>query len=225
MLDLEERDVVVVGASGALGQALVEAFSSAGSHVCGLDHQPPTHPMPRVDYSEADVQSDGSLAAWFDERPVPWAVVNTVGGYAPPSPLGELDVDELMQQLNLNLVTAALVTKYALRRMAQARDGRLIHTASRAAFGVDDSGFAYSVSKKGVLHLVEMAARETHGTGITVNAVVPSVLDTPANRAAMPTAEHSRWPQLGDVAAVYRFLAAPDARLISGAAIPVYGLA
>jgi NAD(P)-dependent dehydrogenase (short-subunit alcohol dehydrogenase family) len=81
------------------------------------------------------------------------------------------------------------------------------------------------VSKRGVLHLVEMAAQEVHGTDITVNAVIPSIMDTPANRAAMPAADHDRWPKIDDVTAVYLFLASPAARLVSGAAVPVYGRA
>ena len=96
-----------------------------------------------------------------------------------------------------------------------------MHTASRAAVVTRGSGFAYSVSKLGVLHLVAMAADEVRGTGITVNCVVPSIIDTPANRNAMPDADHASWPKIPDVAQTYLFLASPGARLVSGAAIPV----
>ena len=96
-----------------------------------------------------------------------------------------------------------------------------MHTASRAALATKGSGFAYSVSKLGVLHLVSMAADETRGTGITVNCVVPSIIDTPANRSAMPSAGHASWPKIADIAPAYLFLASPAARLISGAAVPV----
>jgi NAD(P)-dependent dehydrogenase (short-subunit alcohol dehydrogenase family) len=102
-------------------------------------------------------------------------------------------------------------------------EGRIVHTASRAAVHPEGSGFAYSVSKLGVLHLVRMAADETHGSGITVNAVVPSIMNTPANRAAMPNSAHERWPTVEDVAAAFVFLAAPEAHLVSGAQLPVYG--
>jgi len=152
---------------------------------------------------------------------VPWAVINTVGGYAPHTPLSELDPAELTGQLSLNLVTAALVTKHALRRMVPAGEGRVVHTASRAAQVTRGSGFAYSVSKLGVLHLVAMAADEAAGTGITVNCVVPSIIDTPANRAAMPDADHDSWPKIPDIARAYLFLASPGAQLVSGTAISV----
>jgi NAD(P)-dependent dehydrogenase (short-subunit alcohol dehydrogenase family) len=168
-----------------------------------------------------DVTDDGALAAFFDGQPPPWAVVNTVGGFAPQAPLARLDPSELTSQLTLNLVSAALVTKHALRAMTPAGQGRIVHTASRAALVTQGSGFAYSVSKLGVIHLVTMAASEVRGTGITVNCVVPSIIDTPANRAAMPAADHESWPKIPDVARAYLFLASPAAHLVSGAAVPV----
>jgi NAD(P)-dependent dehydrogenase (short-subunit alcohol dehydrogenase family) len=83
------------------------------------------------------------------------------------------------------------------------------------------SGFAYSVSKAAVLHLVAMAADEVRGTNITVNCVVPSIIDTPANRSAMPGANHDAWPKVADIARSYLYLAAPESGLVNGAAIPV----
>jgi NAD(P)-dependent dehydrogenase (short-subunit alcohol dehydrogenase family) len=225
--DFSGRHVVVVGAAGALGAALATAFAAAGATVTGLARAVPdsARQIGGVDYEALDVLDDDGLGAWFDSAAPPWAVVNVVGGYAGHRRLPSLDPAELLAQLTLNLTSAALITKHALRRMGEAGEGRLVHTASRAALVTDGSGFAYSVSKLGVLHLVQMAAAETHGTGITVNAVVPGIMDTPANRSAMPGAAHERWPKVEDVAAVYLFLASPAAHLVSGAAVPVYGLA
>ena len=226
MTDYSGRSVVVVGAAGALGGALAAAFAAAGAAVVGLGRAVPDPPrqVGGVDYQAVDVLDDTGLGGWFDSAPPPWAVVNVVGGFAGHSPLTSLDPEELTTQLTLNLTSAALITKHALRRMGEAGEGRLVHTASRAALVTDGAGFAYSMSKLGVLHLVQMAAAETHGTGITVNAVVPGIMDTPANRSAMPGAAHDRWPKLDDGAAVYLFLASPAAHLVSGAAVPVYGL-
>jgi NAD(P)-dependent dehydrogenase (short-subunit alcohol dehydrogenase family) len=221
-----QRRVVVVGAGGALGGGLVTAFADAGAAVVGLDRSVPDPDRQRagVEYLAVDVLDDAALRAVFDGGPPPWAVVNVVGGFAGASPLTELDPVELTTQLHLNLTSAALITKHALRRMGEVGEGRLIHTASRAALATAGVGFAYSVSKLGVLHIVQMAAQETHGTNITVNAIVPSIMDTPANRAAMPAAPHEKWPKVEDVAGVYLFLASPGAALISGATVPVYGL-
>ena len=96
-----------------------------------------------------------------------------------------------------------------------------MHTASRAGVVSEGSGFAYSVSKLGVLHLVTMAAAEVRGTGVTVNCVVPSIIDTPANRAADPSADFDAWPKVPEIAKSYVYLASPDSGLVNGAAIPV----
>ncbi|MDT4935400.1 MAG: hypothetical protein QOK11_3292 [Pseudonocardiales bacterium] len=227
MAEYTGRRVVVVGACGALGSGLIAAFAAAGAAVTGFDRAVPTAERRQggVDYLAVDVLDDARLAAAFDANPPPWAVANVVGGFAGASAFTALDPAELTAQLQLNLISAALITKHALRRMSEAGEGRLVHTASRAALVTAGTGFAYSVSKRGVLHLVEMAAQEVHGTDITVNAVIPSIMDTPANRAAMPAADHDRWPKIDDVTAVYLFLASPAARLVSGAAVPVYGRA
>jgi NAD(P)-dependent dehydrogenase (short-subunit alcohol dehydrogenase family) len=188
----------------------------AGRHQPSADHQ-----LSGVTYEAVDALDDGALRAFFDAAPAPWAVINTAGGYAPKRPLAELDPAELRHQLELNLVSAALITAHALRVMQPAGLGRIVHTASRAAVVTVGAGFAYSVSKQGVLHLVSMAADEVRGTGITVNCVVPSIIDTPANRAAMPTANHDAWPKPHAIARSYVYLATPDAGLVNGAAIPV----
>ena len=217
------RQVLVFGATGALGMGVAAAFAEAGASVIGVDRMQPQDDrrLAGVDYEAADVTDDTEVAAVFDAGAAPWAVVNTVGGFAPQRPLAELNPGELNGQLRLNLVTAALITKHALRGMQAAGAGRVVHTASRAAVQSKGSGFAYSVSKLGVLHLVSMAADEVRGTGVTVNCVVPSIIDTPANRAAMPDADHGSWPKIPDIARSYLYLAAPSSGLVNGAAIPV----
>jgi NAD(P)-dependent dehydrogenase (short-subunit alcohol dehydrogenase family) len=217
------RNVLVFGAAGALGGGLAEAFAAAGASVTGADrHLPkPGRRLAGARYHQVDVLDDDSLGDLFRGEPVPWAVINTIGGYAPHTRLDALDHGELTTQLNLNLISAALVTKHALAALRRAGEGRIVHTASRAAQVTRGQGFAYSVSKLGVLHLVAMAADETRGTGITVNCVVPTIIDTPANRAAMPDADHGSWPKVDNIARAYLFLASPQADLVSGAAIPV----
>ena len=216
------RVVLVFGASGALGSGVAAAFAAAGAAVTGADKFPPAGSSPgTIGRETVDVLDDAALRALFDAHPAPWAVVNTIGGFAPRRPLAELDSAELTGQLELNLVTAALITKHALRVMRSSGEGRIVHTASRAGTVSAGSGFAYSVSKLGVLRLVSMAADEVRGTGITVNCVVPSIIDTPANRAAMPKANHDAWPKVAQVARSYLYLASPAAGLVNGAAIPV----
>lgn len=217
------RVVLVFGASGALGHGVAEAFVDAGALVTGVGkHEPHAdRKVAGVTYRTADMTDDAEVARLFADGDPPWAVINTVGGYAPSRPLAELDAAELTGQLNINLVTAAMITKHALASLTRTGAGRLVHTASRAGVVSKGSGFAYSVSKLGVLHLVTMAADEVRGTEITVNCVVPSIIDTPVNRAALPNADYDSWPKVADIARSYLYLAAPESGLINGAAIPV----
>jgi NAD(P)-dependent dehydrogenase (short-subunit alcohol dehydrogenase family) len=221
--DYTGRTVVVTGTSGALGSGLAVAFTQAGANVVGIDRS--THDtaaaVEGVRYETADLTDDAQVGALFDALGAPWAVVHTVGGFAPHSPLASLDIGELGMQLSLNLVATAVVTKHALRLMQPVGEGRIVLTASRAATVTKGVGFSYSVSKLGVLHLARMAAEEVSKTHITVNTVVPSIMDTPANRASMPDADHDRWPKIADVAQTYLFLASPEAGLVNGAALPV----
>jgi NAD(P)-dependent dehydrogenase (short-subunit alcohol dehydrogenase family) len=227
MAGFEGRTVLVFGAAGALGHGVAQAFAGEGASVAGVVRVEP--PLERrldgVRYLAADAADDASVAELFGQGlggRAPWAVINTVGGFAPNRPLAELDPAELTGQLTLNLVTAALITKHALAAMqAAGGGGRLVHTASRAGVVSKGSGFAYSVSKLGVLHLVSMAADEVRGTPITVNCVVPSIIDTPANRAAMPNSDHDSWPKIADIARSYVYLAQPGSGVINGAAVPV----
>jgi NAD(P)-dependent dehydrogenase (short-subunit alcohol dehydrogenase family) len=226
--DYAGRTVLVFGAAGALGAGIAAAFVAAGAAVTGVDRVSPAaaDQLSGVRYENADVLDDEAVAAVLGAgsgsgTSLPWAVVNTVGGFAPHRPLAELDGAELTRQFQLNLVSAALITKHALRVLQQAGQGRIVHTASRAGVVSKGSGFAYSMSKLGVLHLVSMAADEVRGTQVTVNCVVPSIIDTPANRAAMPNSDHAAWPKVPDIARTYLYLAAPASGLVNGAAVPV----
>jgi NAD(P)-dependent dehydrogenase (short-subunit alcohol dehydrogenase family) len=217
------RSVLIFGAGGALGAGVAEAFAAAGAQVTGADKvvPAPSRRLHGVAYEAVDVLDDDAVGRLVDAGPRPWAVLNTVGGFAPARPLASLDRGELTAQLELNLVTAALITKHALRVMQPAGEGRVVHTASRAAIVTSRQGFAYSVSKLGVLHLVAMAADEVRGTGVTVNCVVPSIIDTPANRAAIPNANHDAWPKVADVARSYLYLALPESGLVNGSRLEV----
>ncbi len=224
---LSGRQVLVLGGTGGLGRAVVERFVSDGAAVTVADARPPSDEARRdgVAYQIADVLDEDSVAGLLAKSPPPAAVVNLIGGYTPPQPLAGLDVSVLREQLELNLVSAAIITKHAMPVLAAQDGGAIVHVSSRVAVQNGENGFAYSVSKLGVVRLVEAAAAEGRDQGIRVNCIMPSIIDTPANRAAMPTAPHHRWPKPSELAAVLAFLVSDDAALISGAAIPVYGRA
>ncbi len=224
---LSGRRVVVLGGTGALGRAVVERFHADGASVLVADARLPDEATrhPDVRYVAVDALDESSVSAAFATAPPPGAVVNLIGGYTPPQPLSALDVAILRQQLDLNLVTAAIVTKHAMPLLAAQEGGAIVHVSSRVATETGENGFAYSVSKLGVIRLVEAAAAEGREHGVRVNCIMPSIIDTPANRAALPNAKHDRWPKPAELAAVLAFLISDDATLISGAAIPVYGRA
>ncbi len=221
------RRIIVLGGTGGLGQVVVERFRSDGASVLVADSRLPADADRRVDldYVTVDALDEASVAAAFAVTPPPQAVINLIGGYTPPQPLPELDIAVLGKQLEMNLVTAAIVTKYAMPLLAAQAGGAIVHVSSRIATENGENSFAYSVSKLGVLRLVEAAGAEGRQLGVRVNCIMPSIIDTPANRAALPRAHHDRWPKPSELAAVLAFLVSDDAALISGAAIPVYGRA
>jgi NAD(P)-dependent dehydrogenase (short-subunit alcohol dehydrogenase family) len=224
---LAGRRIIVLGGTGGLGSSVVERLLADGASVLVADVRSPTGADRRddVDYVTVDALDEASVSAALAKPPAPAAVVNLIGGYTPPQALTGLEIPILRQQLELNLVSAAIITKYAMPILAARDGGAIVHVSSRVATEKGENGFAYSVSKLGVVRLVEAAAAEGREQGVRVNCIMPSIIDTPANRAAMPNAKHDRWPKPSELAAVLAFLVCDDAVLISGAAIPVYGRA
>ncbi|MGH3154511.1 MAG: SDR family oxidoreductase [Streptosporangiaceae bacterium] len=222
---LTGRRIIVLGGGGALGRAVVERLTADGASVLAADSRLPAEAErhPGVDHATVDALDEASVSAVLASLPAPQAVVNVIGGYTPPQPVAELDVATLRRQLELNLVTAAIVTKHAMPVLGPQGGGAIVHVSSRVAVQNGENSFAYSVSKLGVLRLVEAAAAEGREHGVRVNCILPSIIDTPANRAALPKAMHHLWPKPAELAAVLAFLVSDDAALISGAAIPVYG--
>lgn len=219
--------IVVLGAGGGLGRAVTERFRDDGASVLALDARIPAaaERQDQVEHVVVDALDETSVSAAFAHAPSAAAVVNLIGGYTPPQGLAMLDIGVLRQQFELNLVSAAIVTKYAMPLLAARGGGAIVHVSSRVALEKWESAFSYSVSKLGVVRLVEAAAAEGREDGVRVNCILPSIIDTPANRAAMPGAAHHKWPKPSELAAVLSFLVSDDAVLISGAAIPVYGRA
>ena len=224
---LAGRTVVVFGGTGALGSAVVVRMLADEAKVIVADASTPasTNANPNVRYTTVDALDEESVESCFASLDAaPWAVVNLIGGFAGAQAIVDLDLSILRRQLELNLMTAATITKHAVRRFkADGLGGRIVHTSSRVATQDGHNGFSYSVSKLAVVRLVEAAAVEVRDDSITVNCVMPSIIDTPANRASMPTADYAKWPRASQISEVISFLVSDASELISGAAIPVYG--
>ena len=222
--DFSGKTVLVTGGMGVLGAAVSERFKAEGATVIVADRRLPKEgrAVTGIEYRTLDVLNEDGVREFFDGLERLDVVANVVGGYAAGDPVAKLDLAVLENQLDLNLKSAFLITKYALHKLSE-QGGKIVHVASRAAADKGANSFAYSVSKLGLVRLVEAVAAENGGRGVNINCVMPSLIDTPANRQAMPDSDFEKWPKPAQIAGVIAFLASDEADLISGAAIPVYG--
>jgi NAD(P)-dependent dehydrogenase (short-subunit alcohol dehydrogenase family) len=154
-----------------------------------------------------------------------WASIHLVGGYA-MAPVVETRKADLLKQIDMNFVTAFLCCRAAVTAMVRTgQGGRIVNTAARPAIELRTGAgmAAYAASKAAVVAFTVALAEEVAKDGILVNAIAPSIMDTPANRAAMPKADHAAWPKVEEVAATILFLASPDNKVTRGGIVPVYG--
>lgn len=238
--DFTGRHVVVTGATGALGSAVVQALLASGAtcHLpsrgteafeglasLGALQRTRVHPAAGVDPTD-----EGAVTAFYAGLPGLWASIHCIGGFAMAAltETGAADLDRLMQA---NFRSPFLCSREAARRMLReggrgdSSGGRIVGVAART--GLEPRGgagmAAYTASKAALVGLTQALGEELAPAGILVNAVAPSLMDTPANRKAMPQADHSRWPRVEDVAATILWLASPQNVLVRGAVVPVYG--
>lgn len=221
-IELEGRHVVITGGAGGLGGAVVEAFRAAGA-ICHLPERSPDAPArPGVQVVPGiDLTSEAAVAAFYGGLPALWASVHLAGGYS-GGPFVATTLAALQRQLDLNLVTSFLCCREAVRRMGEG-GGRIVNVASRAALVPAGGAIAYAASKAAVVSLTQCLAEEVKARSILVNAVAPSTIDTPANRAAMPSVDPSVWPKPAELAEAILWLASPRNVVTSGAVVPVYG--
>jgi NAD(P)-dependent dehydrogenase (short-subunit alcohol dehydrogenase family) len=230
-MNYEDRAVVVTGGTGALGTAVVAALLGAGAicHVPYFDERKTqrfpfrSHERVRL-VAGCDVADEKGVAQLFDGIEELWASIHIAGGFA-MSPLADTDGAALMAMLETNLVSCYLCSRAAVRAMTRGAGGRIVNVASRQALEPRTGAgmTAYTVSKAAVAALTEALAQEVAGNGILVNAVAPSIMDTPQNRQAMPKGDYDAWPKVEEVAATILFLASPENRVTRGAVVPTYG--
>jgi NAD(P)-dependent dehydrogenase (short-subunit alcohol dehydrogenase family) len=227
--DLEGKHVVVTGGTGALGRAVVDAFLEAGAfcHVPHLGAAPASMaPSPRLALTaHVDLADERQVAGYYQALPELWASVHAAGGFA-MAPFVATSLADFRAQLDMNLTTCFLCCREAVRRMGSA-GGRVVNVASRAAVIPAGGAVAYTVAKAGVVALTQALADEAKPAGVLVNCVLPSTIDTPANRNSMPSAPqvYARWTKPAEIAAAILWLASPANQVTSGAAVPVYGAA
>jgi NAD(P)-dependent dehydrogenase (short-subunit alcohol dehydrogenase family) len=233
-MDFRNRHIVVTGGAGALGTATVMQLIDAGAvcHVPCVDEAEAARFRLR-DHRQVKLTVTGSLA---DEAAIErlyrgvtplWGSIHIAGGFAAAA-LRDTELATIRQQFEMNLLSCMLCCRAAIRAMsggATTGGGRIVNVAARPALEWRSGAgmTAYTVSKAGVAALTVALAEEVAKDGILVNAVAPSIMDTPANRQAMPKADHALWPKVEEVAATIAFLASPDNRVTRGAIVPVYG--
>jgi len=238
MVDFAGSHVVVTGGTGALGRAVIGALrvASAVCHIpnliaAELDGFPYATDAGVHIVRGIDVADEAAVKRFYDALPPLWASIHLAGGFA-MAPIGEISAADFIAQFHMNalscfLCSAAAVAAFRARTapVRGAPGGRIVNVSARPAIEprLGAGMTAYTAAKSAVAALTQSLAQELTDEQIWVNAVAPSIIDTPANRAAMPEADHSRWVSPADLAEVITFLASPDNRATRGALIPVYG--
>jgi NAD(P)-dependent dehydrogenase (short-subunit alcohol dehydrogenase family) len=229
--DFSGLEVVVTGGTGGLGRAVVSLLLDAGA-TCWIPSVDPrlleglpfaSHPSAHI-VEGVDLLDEGSVSAFFARPTSLWASIHLVGGFA-MAPFSDTTGADMKRMFDLNVMTAFHCSRAAVGRMREGHGGRIVNVAARPALTPTAGMTAYAVSKAALVSLTTSLAEELKRDAIFVNAIAPSIMDTPDNRRAMPNADHSRWPKTEDVARSIAYLASRENALTSGLVMPVYGLA
>jgi NAD(P)-dependent dehydrogenase (short-subunit alcohol dehydrogenase family) len=228
--------VLVAGGTGGLGKAVTAAFLEEGARVAvsyrnqveweSFKNSQSTNAA-RLQGHVVDVTDEAAAAQLiekiFSQHGRLDVMVNTIGGYAGGLKLWEMETKVFEQMLSLNLRSGYALSRAAVRAMLKQGRGAIVNVAAKAAFDHAAGASAYAASKAAAVAMLDSLAAEVKGTGVRVNTILPSIIDTEANRKAMPKADFAKWPKPHDIARVILFLCGDDAKVIHGAAIPVYG--
>jgi len=231
-----DRLIVVAGGTGGLGRAVALAFLGEGARVAvtyrgaaGLDALKGAagEQATRLSGHATDVTDHEAVRALVDELVARHgrldALVNTVGAFAGGVKLWEMDAGTLDRMLSANLRSGYVLARAAVPVLLKQGHGAIVNVASRAGLVHGPGESAYAASKAAAVALIDSLAADLKGTGVRANSILPGIIDTEANRKAMPKADFSKWPKPEEIARVVLFLCSDDAKLIHGAAIPVYG--
>lgn len=228
--------ILVAGGTGGLGRAVSLAFLNEDANVVVTYRNPEEFAALQIVAGAHDSSLQGQQVDVTDEAAVGQlvdsilarygrldALVNTVGGYAGGIKLWELESAVFDRMLALNLRAGFVLARAAVVPMLKQKRGAIVNVAAKAAFDHGAGAAAYAASKAAALAMIDSLAADTKGTGVRVNSILPSIIDTAANRKAMPKSDFAAWPKPEDIARVILFLCGDEAKVIHGAAIPVYG--
>jgi NAD(P)-dependent dehydrogenase (short-subunit alcohol dehydrogenase family) len=227
--------VVVAGGTGGLGKSVSIAFLEEGAKVIVTYRKDEefqslkgsVRERASLDGYRVDISDENSTLEFINKVAIKYGtidvLVNAVGGYAGGVKLWDLDSSTLERMLALNLRSGYLLARALIPIMLKAGRGSVVNVAAKAAIDHASGASAYAASKAAAVALMDSLAADTLGTGVRVNSVLPSIIDTAANRLAMPEADFSTWPKPQEIAQVILFLASSAAKVVHGASVPVYG--
>ena len=220
--------VLITGANGGLGTFVTKDFLESGARVAGVSRAIADSDFPSPNFhaiaSDLNGETASKIAAAVEQK---WgridALIHLVGGFAGGTTVDATTEETLDRMLDANFRSAFHILSAVLPRMRTSGGGRIVAIGSRPALDPAPAIGAYAASKAALVSLIRTVALENKGAGITANVVLPGMMDTPGNRAAMPTADPSKWVQPAHVAKLLVFLASDEAAQMSGAVIPMYG--
>jgi NAD(P)-dependent dehydrogenase (short-subunit alcohol dehydrogenase family) len=227
--------IIVTGGTGGLGRAVSLAFLQEGARVAVTYLDPAEFDALKTAAGSnassllgesVDVTDEGSVRRFVDGTLSGGqidALVNAVGGYAGGIKLWDVDPQTFEKMLALNLLSGYTLARVVIPAMLKQKQGAIVNVSSQAAVNHAAGASAYAASKAAALAMMDSLAEDVRGTGVRVNTILPSIIDTEPNRRAMPKADFAKWPKPEEIARVILFLCSDDARVIHGAAIPVYG--
>lgn len=232
--DFSGKVVLITGGTGALGRAVAQTFGTLNAttvvtYIIDEEREDVKAKIKTIaELVKADITKEDQakklvshVINTYDRIDV---LVNVVGGYLGGKTVAELDETEWDKMMSMNLKSAFLISKHVIPLMVSAKHGKMVHISSRTGLKSDGYDSAYSASKSGLIRLVESISEEVKEHNINVNCILPSTIDTEANRKAMPNSDFSKWVKTEDLAKVVLFLCSEEAKVINGAAIPAYGL-
>jgi len=232
-MQLSEKIALVTGGTGALGSVVANRLSSEGAHVTATYvreqslNQTSRELRERVTFTRADVTNESEVIALYDGIVSALSridiVVNTVGGYLSQKPLTEVRVEEWDLMMNINLKSTFLSTREALRRMQGQTYGRIINISAMVGLSPLPGRAPYAISKAGVSMLTDLSAQEVKGSGITINAIAPSIIGTNSNVGSKPQESLSKWVTPDQIADIVCYLCSPAAGSITGTTVKAYG--